>query len=153
MGRFVVKSCVVLNHGNIPLRDAEWVSNTPLHLTEGIVNMDPREPRSCLNQAKDQIREENVSTAFYILIQSRRPKLDSPTVLNVQFSQFNDVKRQNTDVAFSLQPQDKNEQLSIKVDYLENKVTHLSTSNTDLSSRLVHSEEEKLKVAYSLFWA
>ncbi|XP_077359080.1 coiled-coil domain-containing protein 78 isoform X2 [Festucalex cinctus] len=47
-------------------------------------------------------------------------------------------------------PIEKNEQLSIKVDYLEKRVAHLSTSNTDLSSRLVHSEEEKLKISKEL---
>ncbi|XP_077407493.1 coiled-coil domain-containing protein 78 isoform X2 [Vanacampus margaritifer] len=47
-------------------------------------------------------------------------------------------------------PIEKNEQLSIKVDYLEKRVAHLSTSNADLSSRLVQSEEEKLKISKEL---
>ncbi|XP_054656947.1 coiled-coil domain-containing protein 78 [Dunckerocampus dactyliophorus] len=46
--------------------------------------------------------------------------------------------------------QDTNERLSVKVDYLESRVAHLSTSNTDLSTRLVQSEEEKLKISKEL---
>ncbi|XP_077482194.1 coiled-coil domain-containing protein 78 isoform X2 [Stigmatopora argus] len=46
--------------------------------------------------------------------------------------------------------QNRSEHLSIKVDYLENKVSHLSTTNTDLSNRLVRSEEEKLKISKEL---
>ncbi|XP_061823614.1 coiled-coil domain-containing protein 78 [Nerophis lumbriciformis] len=47
-------------------------------------------------------------------------------------------------------PEDKNERLSIKVDYLESRAAHLSTSNTDLSNRFVQSEEEKLKLSKEL---
>ncbi|XP_061520004.1 LOW QUALITY PROTEIN: coiled-coil domain-containing protein 78 [Phycodurus eques] len=49
-----------------------------------------------------------------------------------------------------MQPQDKSERLSIKVDHSENRVTHLPASNTDLSGRLVHSEEETLKISKEL---
>nr|XP_057918639.1 coiled-coil domain-containing protein 78 [Doryrhamphus excisus] len=47
-------------------------------------------------------------------------------------------------------PQDTNERLCVKVDYLESRVAHLSISNTDLSTRLVQSEEEKLKISKEL---
>lgn len=45
-----------------------------------------------------------------------------------------------------LQLRDKNERLFIKVGYLESRLGHLASSNTDLSCRLVQSEEERLKV-------
>uniref|UniRef100_A0A3B4T6F8 Coiled-coil domain containing 78 n=1 Tax=Seriola dumerili TaxID=41447 RepID=A0A3B4T6F8_SERDU len=52
----------------------------------------------------------------------------------------------------SLQPQlrDKNERLFTKVGYLESRLGHLASSNTDLSCRLVQSEEQKLKISKEL---
>ncbi|CAK6964176.1 coiled-coil domain-containing protein 78 [Scomber scombrus] len=44
----------------------------------------------------------------------------------------------------------KNEQLFTKVCYLENRLGHLASSNTDLSCRLVQSEEERLKISKEL---
>lgn len=45
-----------------------------------------------------------------------------------------------------LQLRDQAERLFTKVGYLESRLGHLSTSSTDVSHRLVQSEEEKLKV-------
>lgn len=45
-----------------------------------------------------------------------------------------------------LQLRDKNERFLTKLGYLESRLGHLASSNTDLSHRLVQSEEEKLKV-------
>uniref|UniRef100_A0A3B4XX86 Coiled-coil domain containing 78 n=1 Tax=Seriola lalandi dorsalis TaxID=1841481 RepID=A0A3B4XX86_SERLL len=45
---------------------------------------------------------------------------------------------------------DKNERLFTKVGYLESRLGHLASSNTDLSCRLVQSEEEKLKISKEL---
>ncbi|XP_044034483.1 coiled-coil domain-containing protein 78 isoform X2 [Siniperca chuatsi] len=50
----------------------------------------------------------------------------------------------------NLQLLDKNERLFIKVGYLESRLGHLASSNTDLSCRLVKSEEEKLKISKEL---
>ncbi|XP_030019121.1 coiled-coil domain-containing protein 78 [Sphaeramia orbicularis] len=47
----------------------------------------------------------------------------------------------------NLQLRDKNERLFTKVGYLESRLSHLASSNTDLSCRLVQSEEEKLKIS------
>uniref|UniRef100_A0AAQ6II85 DUF4472 domain-containing protein n=1 Tax=Anabas testudineus TaxID=64144 RepID=A0AAQ6II85_ANATE len=49
-----------------------------------------------------------------------------------------------------LQLRDKNEHLFNKVGYLESRLGHLASSNTDLSYRLVQSEEEKLKISKEL---
>lgn len=46
----------------------------------------------------------------------------------------------------SLQLRDKYERLVTKVGHLETRLSHLAASNTDLSCRLVQSEEERLKV-------
>ncbi|XP_056222411.1 coiled-coil domain-containing protein 78 isoform X1 [Seriola aureovittata] len=48
------------------------------------------------------------------------------------------------------QLRDKNERLFTKVGYLESRLGHLASSNTDLSCRLVQSEEEKLKISKEL---
>ncbi|XP_075314365.1 coiled-coil domain-containing protein 78 [Odontesthes bonariensis] len=45
---------------------------------------------------------------------------------------------------------DRNEQLLTKMSYLESRLTHLTSSNTDLSCRLVQSEEERLKITKEL---
>lgn len=45
-----------------------------------------------------------------------------------------------------LQLRDQTERLGNKVGYLEGRLGHLVSSSTDLSCRLVQSEEEKLKV-------
>ncbi|XP_034425985.1 coiled-coil domain-containing protein 78 [Hippoglossus hippoglossus] len=45
---------------------------------------------------------------------------------------------------------EKNERLFAKVGYLESRLGHLAGSNTDLSCRLVRSEEEKLKISKEL---
>ncbi|XP_026171625.1 coiled-coil domain-containing protein 78 isoform X2 [Mastacembelus armatus] len=50
----------------------------------------------------------------------------------------------------NLQLRDKNKQLFTKVGYLESRLGHLASSNTDLSCRLVRSEEEKLKISKEL---
>lgn len=50
--------------------------------------------------------------------------------------------------SFQLQLRDKNEHLFAKVGYLESRLGHLASSNTDLSCRLVQSEEDKLKVEH-----
>ncbi|XP_069374185.1 coiled-coil domain-containing protein 78 [Paralichthys olivaceus] len=50
----------------------------------------------------------------------------------------------------TLQLRDKNERLFAKVGYLESRLGHLAGSNTDLSCRLVQSEEEKLKISKEL---
>ncbi|XP_040922912.1 coiled-coil domain-containing protein 78 [Toxotes jaculatrix] len=50
----------------------------------------------------------------------------------------------------NLQLRDKNERLFAKVGYLESRLGHLASSNTDLSCRLVQSEEEKLKISKEL---
>ncbi|KAG7227766.1 hypothetical protein INR49_013560, partial [Caranx melampygus] len=47
----------------------------------------------------------------------------------------------------NLQLRDKNERFLTKVGYLESRLGHLASSNTDLSHRLVQSEEEKLKIS------
>ena len=47
-----------------------------------------------------------------------------------------------------MQLRDKNERLFTKVGYLESRLGHLASSNTDLSCRLVQSEEDKLKVEF-----
>uniref|UniRef100_A0A4W6G0Z2 Coiled-coil domain containing 78 n=1 Tax=Lates calcarifer TaxID=8187 RepID=A0A4W6G0Z2_LATCA len=49
-----------------------------------------------------------------------------------------------------LQLRDKNEHLFAKVGYLESRLGHLASSNTDLSCRLVQSEEDKLKISKEL---
>uniref|UniRef100_A0A3Q0RGQ4 Coiled-coil domain containing 78 n=1 Tax=Amphilophus citrinellus TaxID=61819 RepID=A0A3Q0RGQ4_AMPCI len=46
----------------------------------------------------------------------------------------------------NLQLRDKYERLFTKVGHLETRLSHLATSNTDLSHRLVQSEEERLKI-------
>ncbi|XP_020780015.2 coiled-coil domain-containing protein 78 [Boleophthalmus pectinirostris] len=45
---------------------------------------------------------------------------------------------------------DKNEHLSTKVGLLESRLSRLTISNSELSSMLVHSEEEKLKLSKEL---
>ncbi|XP_008312439.1 coiled-coil domain-containing protein 78 [Cynoglossus semilaevis] len=45
---------------------------------------------------------------------------------------------------------DRNERLIAKVGYLEGRLGHLASSNTDLSCRLIQSEEEKLKISKEL---
>ncbi|XP_018537336.1 coiled-coil domain-containing protein 78 [Lates calcarifer] len=50
----------------------------------------------------------------------------------------------------NLQLRDKNEHLFAKVGYLESRLGHLASSNTDLSCRLVQSEEDKLKISKEL---
>ncbi|KAI3364996.1 hypothetical protein L3Q82_001156 [Scortum barcoo] len=50
----------------------------------------------------------------------------------------------------NLQLRDKNERLFTKVGYLESRLSHLASSSTDLSCRLVQSEEEKLKISKEL---
>uniref|UniRef100_A0A3Q3MEM1 Coiled-coil domain containing 78 n=1 Tax=Labrus bergylta TaxID=56723 RepID=A0A3Q3MEM1_9LABR len=49
-----------------------------------------------------------------------------------------------------IQLQDKNERLFTKVGYLESRLGYLANSNTDLSGRLVQSEEDKLKISKEL---
>ncbi|XP_068610975.1 coiled-coil domain-containing protein 78 [Brachionichthys hirsutus] len=48
------------------------------------------------------------------------------------------------------QLRDKAERLFSKVGYLESRLGHLASSNTDLSCRLVQSEEDRLKVSKEL---
>ncbi|KAL7373042.1 hypothetical protein ABVT39_026327 [Epinephelus coioides] len=50
----------------------------------------------------------------------------------------------------NLQLRDKNDRLFTKVGYLESRLGHLASSNTDLSCRLVQSEEDKLKISKEL---
>ncbi|KAG7507200.1 hypothetical protein JOB18_027036 [Solea senegalensis] len=50
----------------------------------------------------------------------------------------------------NLQLYDRNERLFAKVGYLEGRLGHLASSNTDLSCRLVHSQEDKLKISKEL---
>ncbi|XP_069547376.1 coiled-coil domain-containing protein 78 [Brachyistius frenatus] len=50
----------------------------------------------------------------------------------------------------NLQIRDKNERLFTKVGYLESRLGHLASSNTDLSCRLIQSEEERLKMSKEL---
>ncbi|XP_042363328.1 LOW QUALITY PROTEIN: coiled-coil domain-containing protein 78 [Plectropomus leopardus] len=50
----------------------------------------------------------------------------------------------------NLQLRDKTERLFTKVGYLESRLGHLASSNTDLSCRLVQSEEDKLKISKEL---
>ncbi|XP_070783806.1 LOW QUALITY PROTEIN: coiled-coil domain-containing protein 78 [Enoplosus armatus] len=50
----------------------------------------------------------------------------------------------------NLQLRDKNERLFAKVGYLESRLGHLASSNTDLSCRLIQSEEEKLMISKEL---
>ncbi|XP_034564170.1 coiled-coil domain-containing protein 78 [Notolabrus celidotus] len=50
----------------------------------------------------------------------------------------------------NLKLRDKSERLLIKVGYLESRVGHLTSSNADLSSRLVQSGEDNLKVSKEL---
>ncbi|XP_065805556.1 coiled-coil domain-containing protein 78 [Labrus bergylta] len=50
----------------------------------------------------------------------------------------------------NIQLQDKNERLFTKVGYLESRLGYLANSNTDLSGRLVQSEEDKLKISKEL---
>ncbi|XP_049419684.1 coiled-coil domain-containing protein 78 [Epinephelus fuscoguttatus] len=50
----------------------------------------------------------------------------------------------------NLQLRDKNDRLLTKVGYLESRLGHLASSNTDLSCRLVQSEEDKLKISKEL---
>ncbi|XP_031699207.1 coiled-coil domain-containing protein 78 [Anarrhichthys ocellatus] len=50
----------------------------------------------------------------------------------------------------NLQLRGKNERLFTKVGYLQSRLGHLASSNTDLSCRLVRSEEEKLKISKEL---
>ncbi|XP_068161291.1 coiled-coil domain-containing protein 78 [Antennarius striatus] len=50
----------------------------------------------------------------------------------------------------NLQLRDKTERLFSKVGYLEGRLGHLASSNTDLSCRLVQSEEDKLKISKEL---
>ncbi|CAB1426039.1 unnamed protein product [Pleuronectes platessa] len=52
--------------------------------------------------------------------------------------------------SFQFQLREKNERLFAKVGYLESRLGHLAASNTDLSCRLVRSEEEKLKISKEL---
>lgn len=49
-------------------------------------------------------------------------------------------------VWFQLQLRERNERLLAQVNYLERRVEHLSASGSELSSRLIGSEEDKLKV-------
>lgn len=57
------------------------------------------------------------------------------------------VRKKNTSVGlFQLQLREETERLLAKVSYLERRVEHLATSRAELSSRLVRSEEDKLKV-------
>uniref|UniRef100_A0A3Q1BDT0 DUF4472 domain-containing protein n=1 Tax=Amphiprion ocellaris TaxID=80972 RepID=A0A3Q1BDT0_AMPOC len=50
----------------------------------------------------------------------------------------------------NLHLRDNNERLFTKVGYLESRLAHLASSNTDLSCRLVQSEEERLKISKEL---
>ncbi|XP_041819327.1 coiled-coil domain-containing protein 78 [Chelmon rostratus] len=50
----------------------------------------------------------------------------------------------------NLQLRDRNERLFFKVGYLEGRLGHLASSSTDLSCRLVQSEEDKLKISKEL---
>ncbi|KAM6951148.1 coiled-coil domain-containing protein 78 [Aplochiton taeniatus] len=50
----------------------------------------------------------------------------------------------------NVQLRDKNERLFNKLGYLESRLGHLAGSKTDLSSKLVQSEEEKLKISKEL---
>ncbi|KAM6963458.1 coiled-coil domain-containing protein 78 [Tautogolabrus adspersus] len=50
----------------------------------------------------------------------------------------------------NMQLRDKNERLFTKVGYLESRLGYLAHSNTDLSGRLVQSEEDKLKISKEL---
>ncbi|KAF0025321.1 hypothetical protein F2P81_022202 [Scophthalmus maximus] len=50
----------------------------------------------------------------------------------------------------NFQLHNKNERLFAKVGFLEGRLGHLASSNTDLSWRLVQSEEEKLKISKEL---
>ncbi|XP_022046535.1 coiled-coil domain-containing protein 78 isoform X1 [Acanthochromis polyacanthus] len=50
----------------------------------------------------------------------------------------------------NLHLRDNNERLFTKVGYLESRLGHLASSNTDLSCRLVQSEEERLKISKEL---
>ncbi|XP_068439835.1 LOW QUALITY PROTEIN: coiled-coil domain-containing protein 78 [Clinocottus analis] len=50
----------------------------------------------------------------------------------------------------NVQLRDKNERLFTKVGYLESRLGHLASSNTDMSCRLVQSEEGKLKLSKEL---
>ncbi|XP_027145355.1 coiled-coil domain-containing protein 78 isoform X1 [Larimichthys crocea] len=50
----------------------------------------------------------------------------------------------------NLHLRDKNERLYTKMGYLESRLGHLANSSTDLSCRLVQSEEEKLKISKEL---
>ncbi|KAM3592433.1 uncharacterized protein V6R79_018643 [Siganus canaliculatus] len=50
----------------------------------------------------------------------------------------------------NLQLRVSTEQLSIKVSFLESRLSHLTSSSTDLSCRLVQSQEEKLKISKEL---
>ncbi|XP_041670777.1 coiled-coil domain-containing protein 78 isoform X2 [Cheilinus undulatus] len=50
----------------------------------------------------------------------------------------------------NMQLRDKIERLSTKVGHLESRLGYLANSNTDLSSRLVQSEEDKLKISKEL---
>uniref|UniRef100_A0A8C2XRS4 Coiled-coil domain containing 78 n=1 Tax=Cyclopterus lumpus TaxID=8103 RepID=A0A8C2XRS4_CYCLU len=52
--------------------------------------------------------------------------------------------------SLQLQLREQNERLSTKVGYLESRLGHLAGSNTDLSCRLVQSEEGKLKLSKEL---
>lgn len=57
--------------------------------------------------------------------------------------------RKNTSVClFQLQLREEAERLLAKVSYLERRVEHLAASRAELSSRLVRSEEDKLKVQF-----
>lgn len=48
--------------------------------------------------------------------------------------------------SFQVQLREETERLLAKVSYLEGRVEHLSGSRAELSSRLVRSQEDKLKV-------
>ncbi|XP_062330985.1 coiled-coil domain-containing protein 78 isoform X2 [Osmerus eperlanus] len=50
----------------------------------------------------------------------------------------------------NVQLRDKNERLFTKLGYFESRLGHLAGSKTDLSSKLVQSEEEKLKISKEL---
>uniref|UniRef100_A0A3P8SFE4 Coiled-coil domain containing 78 n=1 Tax=Amphiprion percula TaxID=161767 RepID=A0A3P8SFE4_AMPPE len=50
----------------------------------------------------------------------------------------------------NLHLRDNNERLFTKVGYLESRLAHLASSNTDLSCRLIQNEEERLKISKEL---
>uniref|UniRef100_A0A3P8ZS73 DUF4472 domain-containing protein n=2 Tax=Esox lucius TaxID=8010 RepID=A0A3P8ZS73_ESOLU len=68
-----------------------------------------------------------------------------------QLPSLNELKDQMCSLADeNVQLRDKNELLFTKLGYLENKLGQLAGSKTDLSSKLVSCEEEKLKISKEL---